>query len=53
MYTDNEVTEKKVVFAKSKVTFTLKDGDGNPINGYIWVVNQADEQYANEGEIEG
>jgi Ca-activated chloride channel family protein len=49
--TDKEVTEKKVVFAKSKVTVTLKDGDGNPVKGYIRVVNQADEQYANEGDI--
>ena len=50
---EDRVTEKKIVFAKSKVIVSLKDGDGNDIPGYIRIVDIKTDQYAEEGDHTG
>jgi Ca-activated chloride channel homolog len=46
----DKVTEKKVVFAKSQIIVTLKDGNENNIPGYIRIVDLKTGQYAEEGD---
>lgn len=51
--TQNEVTQKKVIFAKSRIIVSMKDGNGNPIDGYIRIVDIKTDQYAEEGDHTG
>lgn len=50
---EDQVTEKKVVFAKSQIIVTLKDGNGNSVPGYIRIVDLKTDQSAEEGDHTG
>lgn len=51
--TADQVTQKKVVFAKAKIRVSLKDNSGNPVKGYIRVVNMQTGQYAAQDDHKG
>ncbi|MBN2061715.1 MAG: VWA domain-containing protein [Deltaproteobacteria bacterium] len=51
--TGDQVTHRKVVFAKSRIIVTLKDGSGENIPGYIRIVDMKTGQYAEEGDHDG
>ncbi|MDC0336242.1 VWA domain-containing protein [Pseudodesulfovibrio sp.] len=51
--TEDKVTKQKVVFAKSQIIVTMKDGAGKPVNGYIRIVNTQTGQYAAQGDHTG
>ncbi|BBD09170.1 VWA domain-containing protein [Desulfovibrio ferrophilus] len=51
--TADQVTRKDIVFGKSQVIVTMKDGDGSDVPGYIRIVDQKTEQYVKEGDHKG
>ncbi|WDP87018.1 MAG: VWA domain-containing protein [Desulfobacter sp.] len=51
--TESKVTQKKVVFAKSQIIVSMKDGNGNNVPGYIRIVDQKSGQSAEEGDHKG
>jgi len=50
---ENEVTQTEVVFAKSQIIVSVKDGGQNNINGYIRIINLTTGQSAEEGNHTG
>lgn len=48
-----KVTRRRVTFAKARVKVVIKDESGQPIKGYARIVNLADGQYAEEGDVAG
>ena len=51
--TSDQVTHRKVVFAKSKIMVAMKDGSGKDIPGYVRIVDMKTGQYAEEGDHRG
>jgi len=51
--TDDQVTHRKVVFAKSQIIVTMKDGSGKDIPGYVRIVDLKTDQHAEEGDHRG
>ncbi len=50
---DDQVAHRKVIFAKSQIVVTMKDGSGNNIPGYVRIVDSKTGQYAEEGDHAG